>query len=298
MGSTGSVFSCLLNWFREMRFLFPRLNLFPGITRPPCRGSSARWPSPKMKFEPEPTRKLTLREPKTHYPFPPPYQSHGCHEDLLVRLKPEGWVGLFTLDRLSGRVPAMARDWNMAVDSVLEADEQPESIQEHASKVVPLANRAVEELRELVAASKAATEYGDIQRFRAAIDQICRTWHECVAWEATNCFFRRGDAEDVWRSVALQGVTRGVIVPMANLWEQFIQGLPLLQEGRTLQMNVFITSDSLWSRRSEAVDGTIDLFEISLPSLLIPKPTLPDIRELCPQLSEWHESNQESSPVR
>lgn len=281
-----------------MRFLFPRLNLFPGLThRSPCRGSSARWPTPKIKFEPEPSRKLTLRDAKTHYPFPPPYQSHGCHEDLLARLKPEGWVGLFALDRLSGRVRAMARDWNMAVDSVLEPEEEPVSIQEHASKVVPLANRAVEELRELVASSKAAKEYGDIQRFRAAIDQVCRTWHECVAWEATNCHFRHGDAEDVWRSVALQGVTRGVIVPLAGLWEQFMRGLPLLLEGRDLQMNVFITSDSLWSRRSEAVDGTMDLLETSLPSLLISKPTLPDIRELCPQLSEWHESDAESTPV-
>jgi hypothetical protein len=251
-----------------------------------------------MKFEPEPTRKLTLREPKTHYPFPPPYQSHGCHEDLLVRLKPEGWVGLFTLDRLSGRVRAMARDWNMAVDAVLEPEAEPESIQQHAAKVVPLANRAVEELRELVAASKAAKEYGDVQRFRAAIDQVCQTWHECVAWEATNCHFRRGVAEDVWRSVALQGVTRAVIVSLAGLWEQFVRGLPLLLEGRDLQMNVFITSDSLWTRRSEAVDGTMDLMENSLPSLLISKPTLPDIRELCPQLSEWHESDPESSLVK
>jgi len=281
-----------------MRFLFPRLNLFPGLTpRAPCRGSSARWPASKIKFEPEPSRKLTLRDAKTHYPFPPPYQSHGCHEDLLARLKPEGWVGLFALDRLSGRVRAMARDWNMAVDSVLEPEEAPVSIQEHASKVVPLANRAVEELQELVASSKAAKEYGDIQRFRAAIDQVCRTWHECVAWEATNCHFRRGDAEDVWRSVALQGVTRGVIVPLAGLWEQFMRGLPLLLDGRDLQMNVFITSDSLWSRRSEAVDGTMDLLETSLPSLLISKPSLPDIRQLCPQLSEWHESDAESTPV-
>lgn len=206
-------------------------------------------------------------------------------------------MGLFALDRLSGRVRAMARDWNMAVDSVLEPEEEPVSIQEHASKVVPLANRAVEELRELVASSKAAKEYGDIQRFRAAIDQVCRTWHECVAWEATNCHFRRGDTEDVWRSVALQGVTRGVIVPLAGLWEQFVRGLPLLLEGRDLQMNVFITSDSLWSRRSEAVDGTMDLLETSLPSLLISKPSLPDIRQLCPQLSEWHESDAESTPV-
>lgn len=281
-----------------MRFLFPRLNLFPKLNpRSPCRGSSARWPAPKIKFEPEPSRKLTLRDAKTHYPFPPPYQSHGCHEDLLARLKPEGWVGLFALDRLSGRVRTMARDWNMAVDSVLEAEEEPASMQEHAAKVVPLANRAVEELRELVASSKAATEYGDIQRFRTAIDQVCQTWHECVAWEATNCHFRRGDAEDVWRSVALQGVTRGVIVPLAGLWEQFVRGLPLLLEGRDLQMNVFITSDSLWSRRSEAVDGTMDLLETSLPSLLISKPALPDIRELCPQLSEWHESDPESTPV-
>lgn len=206
-------------------------------------------------------------------------------------------MGLFALDRLSGRVRAMARDWNMAVDSVLEPEEEPVSIQEHASKVVPLANRAVEELRELVASSKAAKEYGDIQRFRAAIDQVCRTWHECVAWEATNCHFRRGDAEDVWRSVALQGVTRGMIVPLAGLWEQFVRGLPLLLDGRDLQMNVFITSDSLWSRRSEAVDGTMDLLETSLPSLLISKPSLQDIRQLCPQLSEWHESDAESTPV-
>jgi len=214
-----------------------------------------------------------------------------------VQLKPEGWVGLFVLDRMSGRIRTMARDWNMAVDSVLEPDDEPASIQEHAAKVVPLANRAVVELRELVAASKAATEYGDIQRFRAAIDQVCQTWHECVAWEATNCHFRRGDAEDVWRSVALQGVTRAVIVSLAGLWEQFVRGLPLLLGGRTVQMNVFITSDSLWSRRSDAVDGTMDLTENSLPSLLITKPTLPDIRELCPQLSEWHESDAESTPV-
>ena len=214
-----------------------------------------------------------------------------------MQLKPEGWVGLFVLDRMSGRIRTMARDWNMAVDSVLESDDEPASIQEHAAKVVPLANRAMEELRELVAASKAATEYGDVQRFRAAIDQVCQTWHECVAWEATNCHFRRGDAEDVWRSVALQGVTRAVIVSLSGLWEQFVRGLPLLLEGRDLQMNVFITSDSLWTRRSEAVDGTMDLTENSLPSLLISKPTLPDIRELCPQLSEWHESDAESTPV-
>ena len=273
-----------------MRNFFRGLNLFP---KPP----KARFPRTNLRLQPQAVqnrpsgpRKITLREARTRYPFPPPYQSHGCHEDLLVQLKPEGWVGLFVLDRMSGRIRTMARDWNMAVDSVLEADEQPETIQEHASKVVPLANRAVEELRELVAASKAATEYGDIQRFRAAIDQVCQTWYECVAWEASNCFFRRGDTEDVWRSVALQGVTRGVIVPMSNLWEQLIKGLPLLQEGRTLQMNAFITSDALWSRRSEAVDGITDLHEASLPSLLIGKPSLPDIRELCPQLSEWHES--------
>jgi len=280
-----------------MRNFFRGLNLFP---KPP----KARFPRTNLRLQPQAVqnqlsgpRKITLREARTRYPFPPPYQSHGCHEDLLVQLKPEGWVGLFILDRMSGRIRTMARDWNMAVDSVLESDDEPASIQVHAAKVVPLANRAVEELRELMAASKAATEYGDIQRFRAAIDQVCQTWHECVAWEAANCHFRRGDAEDVWRSVALQGVTRAVIVSLAGLWEQFVRGLPLLLEGRTLQMNVFITSDSLWTRRSEAVDGTMDLIESYLPSLLISKPTLPDIRELCPQLSEWHESDAESTPV-
>ena len=280
-----------------MRNLFRGLNLFPKPPKARVPRTSIRIQPQAVQNQPSGPRKITLREAKTRYPFPPPYQSHGCHEDLLVQLKPEGWVGLFVLDRMSGRIRTMARDWNMAVDSVLESDDEPASIQEHAAKVVPLANRAVEELRELVAASKAATEYGDVQRFRAAIDQVCQTWHECVTWEATNCHFRRGDAEDVWRSVALQGVTRTVIVSLAGLWEQFVRGLPLLLEGRTLQMNVFITSDSLWSRRSEAVDGTMDLMENYLPSLLIPKPTLPDIRELCPQLSEWHESDAESTPV-
>ena len=280
-----------------MRNIFRGLNLFPKPPKPRLPKTSLRLQPQAVQNQPLGPRKITLREARTRYPFPPPYQSHGCHEDLLVQLKPEGWVGLFVLDRMSGRIRTMARDWNMAVDSVLESDDEPASIQEHAAKVVPLANRAVEELRELVAASKAATEYGDVQRFRAAIDQVCQTWHECVAWEATNCHFRRGDAEDVWRSVALQGVTRAVIVSLSGLWEQFVRGLPLLLEGRDLQMNVFITSDSLWTRRSEAVDGTMDLLENSLPSLLISKPTLPDIRELCPQLSEWHESDAESTPV-
>ena len=280
-----------------MRNFFRGLNLFQVPRKARSPRTSLRIHSQSVQNQPLEPRKITLREAKTRYPFPPPYQSHGCHEDLLAQLKPEGWVGLFALDRMSGRIRTMARDWNMAVDSVLESDDEPASIQEHAAKVVPLANRAMEELRELVAASKAATEYGDVQRFRAAIDQVCQTWHECVAWEATNCHFRRGDAEDVWRSVALQGVTRAVIVSLSGLWEQFVRGLPLLLEGRDLQMNVFITSDSLWTRRSEAVDGTMDLTENSLPSLLISKPTLPDIRELCPQLSEWHESDAESTPV-
>ncbi|NCY21747.1 hypothetical protein EBX31_07305 [bacterium] len=274
-----------------MRFLFPRINLFPGLKyRRPCRNSSANWSSPKITFEPEPVRKLTLREPKTYYPFPPPYQSHGPHEDLLVRLKPEGWVGLFALDRLGGRVRAMVRDWNMAVDSVLRPNEDPATIQTHASKVVPLANRAVEELHELAAAFKATAGYGDVERFRAAIDQICRTWHDCVAWEADNCFFRNLDQETAWRSVMLQGATRSIIFPFSNAWDQFIQGLPLLREGRLLQMSIFISSDSLWARRSEAAGEIADLNESTLPSLFIPDPSIPSIHELCPQLSEWQDA--------
>ena len=267
------------------------------MSRSPYPGISTCWPSAKYRFEPNPNRRLTLREARTHYPFPPPYQSHGYHEDLLAQLKPQGWVGLFAFDRLSRRVQAMVKDWNMAVDSVLQSDAGPTSIQEHSAKIGPLANRAVIELRELVAGSKAAMEYGDIERYRAAIDQICRTWHECVAWEATHCYFRHEDAEDAWRSLALQGVTRSIIVPLAGLWEQFVQGLPLMLKGRTLQMNVFITLDSLWSRRLEAAYGTLELIEESLPSLLISKPSLLNIQDHCPQLSEWHESDAESTPV-
>jgi len=276
-----------------MRNFFRGLNLFP---KPP----KARLPRTRIRIQPQAVqneplgpRRITLREVRSRYPFPPPYMSHGQYEDIIAKLQPEGWVGLFVLDRMSGRVRSMCRDWNMAVDSVLESNDEPECLQAHGAKFVPLAERAARDLKEMADAARAVCEHGDVQRLRRGIDQVCAIWYECVAWEAANCTFRRREAGDVWRSVALQGVTRGVVVPMADMWRQFVRNLPRMLEGRVMQLSAYITSDPLWSRRMNSVTGTEDLQEWNLPKLFLDKPELPNILDLCPQLSEWSETVEE-----
>ena len=278
-----------------MRNLFRGLNLFPKPLKARLPRTSLSIQPQAFQNQPEGPRKLTLREVRTRYPFPPPYMSHGQYEDIISNLRPEGWVGLFVLDRMSGRVRSMCRDWNMAVDSTLESDEEPESLQAHGAKFTPLAERAVMELKEIADAARAVCENGDIQRLRRGIDQVCAIWHECVAWEAANCTFRRGEVGDVWRCVALQGVSRGVVVPMADMWRQFVRNLPSMLEGRVMQLSAYISSDPLWSRRMNAVSGTEDLQEWNLPKLFLDKPELPNILDLCPQLSEWSVTTEEVS---
>jgi len=87
--------------------------------------------------------------------------------------------------------------------------------------------------------------------------------------------------------------TRGVVVPMADMWRQFVRNLPRMLEGRVMQLSAYITSDPLWSRRMNSVSGTEDLQEWNLPKLFLDKPELPNILDLCPQLSEWSETAEE-----
>ena len=60
-----------------------------------------------------------------------------------------------------------------------------------------------------------------------------------------------------------------------------------------MQLSAYISSDPLWSRRMNAVSGTEDLQEWNLPKLFLDKPELPNILDLCPQLSEWSETVEE-----